>query len=90
MSDDELTTRLSSLEAHVRSQDKRIKTLEGHRPGRKALPVVVSEAHVCGVDPEIDSVTCPYGSLYRRQKGCKGDRCVTISQEYYDKRRKKA
>jgi hypothetical protein len=87
--DDELTTRLTSLEAHVRSQDRRIQTLEGRRPGRKALPVVVSELHTCGVDPEIDSATCPHASLYRRQKGCKGDRCVEISQTYYDKRRKK-
>jgi hypothetical protein len=88
-SDDDLTTRLASLEATIRSQDRRIQTLEGRRPGRKALPVVVSQLHVCGVDQEIDSATCPHASLYRRQKGCKGDRCVEISQRYYDKRRKK-
>jgi hypothetical protein len=85
----ELTTRLATLEAHVRQQDRRIQTLEGRRPGRKALPIVVSELHVCGVDPEIDSAACPHASLYRRQKGCKGDRCVQISQDYYEARRKK-
>jgi hypothetical protein len=65
----------------------RVETLEKERPGRKPLPVVVSEEHVCGVDPSRDSATCPDASLYRRQQKCKGDRCVSISQEYYAERR---
>lgn len=81
--DFDLSTRLARLEA-------RVQTLEGHRPGRKALPVVVCEQHVCGVDPDIDSAECPHASLYRRQKGCLGDRCVEISQSYYEARRNKA
>jgi len=83
MSETDLTTRLARLEA-------RVETLESHRPGRKALPVVVFKAHVCGVDPDIDSTDCPHASLYRRQKGCLGDRCVEISQDYYENRRKQA
>lgn len=67
----------------------RVESLEKERPGRKPLPIVVSEEHVCGVDPDRDSATCPDASLYRRQKGCKGDRCVSISQEYYGARRAK-
>ena len=78
--DDELRTRVARLEA-------RVNTLESHRPGRKALPILVSEEHVCGVDPSRNSTVCQDASLYRRQKGCKGDRCVTLSKEYYDARR---
>lgn len=80
--DDDLRTLVLSLEA-------RIVSLEKERPGRKAKPIVVSEEHVCGVDPDRDSTTCPDASLYRRQKGCKGDRCVSISAEYYGARRAK-
>ena len=89
MSDSEYTTRLNLQDARINALIKRVETLEGKRPGRKALPVVVSQAHVCGVDPTIDSATCPHASLYRRHKGCKGDACVKISQEYYEARRKR-
>lgn len=61
--------------------------LEGERPGRKALPIVVSEEHVCGVDPETDSTVCPHASLYRRRKGCLGDACQRKSDEYYEEYR---
>ena len=69
-------TRLASLEARVES-------LEAHRPGRKALPIVISQEGVCGVDPESDSASCPHASLWRRQKGCQGTSCVNVAAEYY-------
>lgn len=78
------------LRAQVANLAARVATLEKKRPGRKALPIVVSEEGVCGVDPETDSSVCPHASLYRRQKGCKGLRCVEISDEYYAARRKAA
>ena len=81
MTRENLTTRLARVEA-------RLALLERERPGRKALPIVVSEQGVCGVDPESDSAVCPHASLYRRQKGCLGDHCVAISDEYYANRRK--
>lgn len=77
---DDVQMRLASLE-------RRVETLEGRRPGRRALPILVSEPHVCGVDPSSDSTKCPYASLYRHQKGCKGDHCVRVSQIYYENRR---
>lgn len=78
-----LSTRLARVEA-------RLELLERERPGRKALPIVVSEEHVCGVEPDRDSAACHDASLYRRQKGCLGDACVKISDEYYSNRRKAA
>ena len=57
--------------------------------GRPAKPIQVSEAGICGVEPEIDSATCPYASVYRRQQGCKGDACVRVSSEYYAEYKKK-
>lgn len=71
-----IETRLASLEARVES-------LESERPGRKALPILVSAEGVCGVDPESDSASCPHASLWRRQKGCKGTSCVQTATEYY-------
>lgn len=68
--------------------EARVATLEGGRPGRKPKPIVVSEEHVCGIDPDRDSATCPDASLYRHQKGCRGDKCLRINVEYYDKYRK--
>jgi len=76
-----------SLEARVASLEGRVAALEGERPGRKALPIVVSERGVCGVDPESDSTTCPHASLYRRRKGCLGVGCTQKSSEYYDEYR---
>lgn len=73
--------------AMITNLTARVETLEKQRPGRKPRPVVVSEEHVCGVDPSRDSATCPDASLYRRHRGCQGDRCVSISQEYYAERR---
>jgi len=67
-----LDARLASLEARVAALEK-----------PKVGPVLVSEEGICGVEPAIDSATCPYGSLYRRRKGCLGTRCVQASAEYY-------
>ena len=88
MSDD-YATRLTMLERRYAVLEAKVATLEGGRPGRKALPVVVSEDHVCGVAPGTDSKECPHASLYRRHRGCKGDACVSISQAYYEARRKR-
>jgi hypothetical protein len=74
----------SAMEARFASLEARVATLEGGRPGRKPKPIVVSEEHICGIDPERDSATCPDASLYRHQKGCKGDKCVKITTSYYD------
>lgn len=73
-----------SLESRVHSLEDRVAALEGERPGRKALPILVSEQGVCGVDPESDSTTCPHASLYRRRKGCLGAGCMQKSSEYYE------
>ena len=83
MAKENLNTRLARVEA-------RLALLERERPGRKALPIVVSEEHVCGVEPDRDSAACHDASLYRRQKGCLGDACVKLSDEYYANRRKAA
>lgn len=64
--------------------EERVASLEGERPGRKALPILVSEMGVCGVDPESDSTTCPHASLYRRRKGCFGVSCTAKATEYYE------
>ena len=79
---------MSNVETRLARLEAKVATLESKRPGRKALPIVVSQEGVCGVDPDIDSSVCPHASLYRRQKGCKGTACVQLSQEYYGARRK--
>ena len=71
------------MEARLTSLEKRVRTLEGSRPGRKILPIVVSEEGVCGVDPERDSSLCTDASVYRRQKGCKGISCKAKAREYH-------
>lgn len=78
-----------STEARIARLEARVATLESGRPGRKPRPIVISEEHVCGLDPERDSETCPDASLYRHQKGCKGDRCEAIHTEYYENYRRK-
>jgi len=72
-----------SLEDRIAALEARVDHLERERSGRKPLPIVVSQDGVCGVDPEGDSTDCPYASLYRRQKGCKGVACKRISSEYW-------
>lgn len=79
----------SATDARIARLEARVATLEGGRPGRKPKPIVVSEEHVCGIDPDRESETCPDASLYRHQKGCKGDRCVQINTEYYERYRRK-
>jgi hypothetical protein len=78
------------IEQRVSTLEKQVDLLLKGRPGRQLKPIVVSEAHVCGIDPERDSTTCEDASLWRRSKGCKGDACMGISSQYYkDYRAKK-
>lgn len=86
--DAEIKERLAAVEEQVKAQDEQISFLLKGRPGRKYLPIVKSEDHVCGVDPDRDSETCPDASLWRRNKGCLGDACVAVSTEYYRNYRK--
>ena len=74
--------RIKALEQHV-------DTLLGGRPGRKKIPVTHSERGVCGIDPNIDSASCPHASVYRRQQGCMGDACMRASSEYYKEYRQR-
>lgn len=78
----------STVETRLARLEARLDTLEGGRPGRKPLPIVVSEEHVCGVDPERNSAKCKDASLYRRQKGCLGDACQKKYDDYYTEYRK--
>lgn len=68
--------RLARIEA-------RLDALEAERPGRKGLPIVVSEEGVCGIDPERDSASCPNASLWRKQKGCQGTACLEKAAAYF-------
>jgi len=79
-----------SLEDRIAALEARVAHLETERSGRKPLPIVVSKDGVCGVDPDSDSSDCPYASLYRRQKGCKGIACKAKSSEYWTGYRKTA
>jgi hypothetical protein len=76
VSDEQLDERVSVLE------DKVDFLLKG-RPGRRYLPVTVSEKGVCGVDPTRDSATCEDASLWRKSKGCRGTACTTKATEYF-------
>lgn len=79
MSDD-LAGRVAALEARLATLEN---TRKGGRPSKKIL---VKAEGVCGVEPAIDSATCPYASLYRRRQGCQGDACMRASSEYYKER----
>lgn len=80
MSDD-LVERVAALEA-------RLDTLENkRRGGRPAKPILVRAEGICGVEPAIDSATCPYASLYRRRQGCQGTACAQTSSDYYKDRK---
>lgn len=78
----DLQTRLSAVE-------EKVNFLLRGRPGRKYLPILVSEKHVCGVDPNRDSKKCKDASLWRRNQGCEGDACVAVSTKYYQDYREK-
>lgn len=78
----------TKAEARLLRIEARLDALEGHRPGRKALPIVVSKEGVCGVDPDRDSATCPNASMWRRQKGCLGTACAAQATAYWTKRRR--
>lgn len=74
---------MTETEQRITLLEEQVAFLLKSRPGRQLKPIVVSEAHVCGVDPARDSTTCEDASLWRRSKGCKGDGCVEISSTYY-------
>lgn len=76
-------------EARLAALEEQVVFLLKGRPGRKYLPIVKSEEHVCGVDPSRDSKKCPDASLWRRNKGCLGDACVAMSTKYYQNYRKR-
>lgn len=76
------------LGARLAAVEEQVGFLLKGRPGRKYLPIVASEEHVCGVDPSRDSKKCKDASLWRRNKGCKGDACVAVSTKYYQDYRK--
>lgn len=80
MSDD-LVERVAALEARVDRMEKE------RKGGRPAKPILVKEEGVCGVEPAIDSATCPYATLYRRRQGCEGVACHLASSEYYKERK---
>lgn len=71
------------IHARLAAVEEQVSFLLKGRPGRKYLPITTSEDHVCGVDPERDPTTCEDASLWRRNKGCKGDACVAKSTLYY-------
>ncbi len=73
-----------SLADRVAALEKKVASLEAERRTR---PVLVSEEGICGVEPAIDSATCPFGSLYRRRKGCLGVSCKSASAQYYEEYR---
>lgn len=78
-----LEARLASLEARVATLETLNHPRKGGRPSKK---LVVKAAHVCGIDPDRDSSTCPDASLYRRRQGCQGDACALASSTYYKER----
>jgi hypothetical protein len=74
---------MASVEARLTKLEEQVETLMAGRPGRRPLPVIVSEEGVCGVNPDSDSASCPHASVYRRQKGCLGTACQAKTEEYY-------
>lgn len=78
-----------NLEERVLNLEIVVAHLMKERPGRKPVPILVSEYGVCGLNPDQDSSTCTNASLYRRQKGCLGDACRNKSAAYYQEYRAK-
>lgn len=81
--------KFDELDQRVTALEEQVTFLLKSRPGRQLKPIVVSEAGICGIDPERDSHNCPDSSLWRRSKGCKGYSCLQISSQYYKDYRKK-
>ena len=77
-----------SLEARLARVEARLDSLEGGRPGRKPKPIVVSEEHVCGVDPRCDPGHLPRRFAVPPSEASKGDRCIALTTKYYDDYRK--
>jgi hypothetical protein len=79
---------IKKLQQDVGELRTRIATLESERPGRKPKPLLaIKEADVCAIDPDSDSTTCPYSSIYRYQSGCWGTRCRQKQHEAYERRK---
>lgn len=68
--------------------ERDVEFLKKERPGRKPLPILVSEKGVCGLDPSRDSATCQDATIYRWQRGCLGTACEAKNRDYYDEYRK--
>lgn len=77
------------LGRRVSDLEKRVDALENAKPGRRGVPITVSEKGVCGIDPTCDSATCEKASVYRWQKGCRGTACEKEYKGYYSMYRKK-
>ena len=84
----ELTDHIERLRTEADAINIRLTALEAKR-GRKAKPLTVREAGVCGLDPERNSAICPSASIYRYQQGCLGTACVEKNRAYYADRRAK-
>lgn len=77
------------LERRISDLEARVHILETTKPGRRGVPVQVSEPGVCGLDPDCDSSKCEKASVYRWQKGCRGTACENEYRSYYSAYRKK-
>ena len=84
-----MTTEVEALRAELASVKQQLAALEAKRPGRKRVPIVVSEVGICGIDPERDAASCPDASIYRRQQGCKGTACMNVTSAYWASYRNK-
>lgn len=80
----------SAIEARLAALEARVGALEGERPGRKRLHIMVSLDDVCGIDPQRNSRTCEDASLYRRQQGCLGIACKREASQYWAEYRARA
>jgi hypothetical protein len=79
-----LLRQVALLTALTNSLERRLSKMETQRKGgRPSKPIIVKTEGICGVEPAIDSATCPYASLYRRRQGCQGDACMKASSDYY-------
>jgi hypothetical protein len=79
----------STLEKRVTELEQQLAVLQKSRPGRKTKPIIVSEAGVCGINPDIDSALCDDASIYRYQSGCRGIACAQRNRNYYADYRQK-
>jgi hypothetical protein len=68
--------------------EQRVGVLESERPGRKPMPLLaVRQRGVCAINPDSDSKTCEFASIYRYQSGCHGDACRLKQHQAYERRK---